>query len=94
MQGPPNPAAVVVDAGTEPWRRVEPLLARYLDELPAGGAVELLSSEEGVAAALPDWCRRRGSVAWEPLATGAGFLIRTRAEHPAPSPLPERMEAP
>lgn len=94
MQGPPNPAVVVVDAGTEPWRRVEPLLTRYLGELPAGGAVELLSSDAGVAAALPDWCLRRGSVAWEPLATGTGFLIRIRAEDPASSPLPDHLEAP
>ncbi|MFB6777046.1 sulfurtransferase TusA family protein [Streptomyces sp. NPDC056352] len=51
---------VIVDAGGEPWERVEPLLARRMDELTPGAALELLSTEPRVCDPLSQWCAMRG----------------------------------
>ncbi|MGW0994231.1 sulfurtransferase TusA family protein [Streptomyces sp. NPDC002520] len=56
----PGPA-VVVEAGGEPWSRVGPLLDRRTSEIAAGGAIEILTADPGVRAALPGWCARRGA---------------------------------
>ncbi|WP_109509136.1 sulfurtransferase TusA family protein [Nocardioides speluncae] len=52
--------AVVIDAGEEPWSRVEPLLARRVAEVNGDGVIEVLTADEGVRAALPRWCARLG----------------------------------
>jgi len=76
---------VVVDAGTEPWQRVEPLLARFLSEVPADGVVDLLTGNADVAAVLPAWCSARPGLGCERLAAGNGFRIRTTgAAQPSP----------
>ncbi|MER6103789.1 hypothetical protein ABT115_16040 [Streptomyces sp. NPDC001832] len=56
---PPHPVTVV-DAGGEPWERVESLLARRIEELPTGAVLELLSTESAVHAAVRLWCAERG----------------------------------
>lgn len=55
-----GPAALtVVDAGGEPWERVEPLLERRMQELPPDAVLELLSTDPGVCRMLPRWCAQR-----------------------------------
>lgn len=83
----PRPS-MVVDAGAEPWERIEPLLVRRFDELPPSAALDLLSTEPAVRDALIAWCRRHGyqvvSPAEEPVpstATGAP-VIRIRKNPP------------
>jgi hypothetical protein len=75
------PALVRVEAGAEPWSRIEPLLDRRLVELAGHGEIELLSAEPQVLPALVAWCAQRGLVI-EPLPEDHGVhgfrLHRTR----------------
>ncbi|WP_392667593.1 sulfurtransferase TusA family protein [Streptomyces sp. LN785] len=55
-------AAVVVEAGGEPWFRVEPLLDRRTREMADHGVLEVVTANPGVRSAVPAWCTRRGVV--------------------------------
>lgn len=71
-------AAVVVEAGGEPWFRVEPLLDRRTQEMADHGVLEVVTANPGVRTAVPGWCRRKG-VALEATADRNGstsFRIR------------------
>ncbi|MFF2329212.1 MULTISPECIES: hypothetical protein [unclassified Streptomyces] len=51
---------VMVDAGGEPWARVEPLLTRRCRGLPGDAVVELVTVDTEVAAAVVAWCAEQG----------------------------------
>ncbi|MEV0097287.1 hypothetical protein [Streptomyces sp. NPDC050738] len=55
-------AAVVVEAGGEPWSRVEPLLDRRAREMAGHDVLEVVTANPGVRTAVPGWCRRQGVV--------------------------------
>ncbi|MFD3475802.1 sulfurtransferase TusA family protein [Streptomyces sp. NPDC058695] len=55
-------AAVVVEAGGEPWSRVEPLLDRRSQEMADHGVLEVVTANPGVRTAISGWCTRKGRV--------------------------------
>lgn len=70
------PPAVVVDAGGEPWERVEPLLTRRVEALPRASVLELLATGPGVHSALPGWCAARGHALSAGPRNGAASVFR------------------
>jgi hypothetical protein len=72
---------MVVDAGGEPWERVEPLVARRIDELPGAAVLELLSTRPGVRASLVSWCTARGH-AVDQVRTDASVVRIRKNPHP------------
>lgn len=72
---------VLVEAGGEPWSRVEPLLDRRTEEIDGPVVIEVVTADPGVRAALRAWCHRRRAV-MEVTATHRGataFRIRVGA---------------
>ncbi|WP_157630739.1 hypothetical protein [Kribbella catacumbae] len=59
MKHRPHPPMVMVEAGAEPWSRVEPLLDRRVNEIAGSGEIEIISADPDVLRALPDWCASR-----------------------------------
>ncbi|MCW3817753.1 AAA family ATPase [Micromonospora sp. DR5-3] len=84
VPGPPAdhpPPVMVVDAGSEPWERVEPLLARRVEELPTGAVLELLSTEPAVRAAVHLWCAERGHALGAVVSDAAASVFCIQKNH-------------
>ncbi|MEV6105829.1 hypothetical protein AB0M28_14085 [Streptomyces sp. NPDC051940] len=81
-------AAVVVEAGGEPWSRVEPLLDRRTAEVAAGGVIEVVTSDPGVRTAVVRWCAGRGAALEDTAHRDASTCFRIRVGQP---PLPEEL---
>ncbi|MFI1976881.1 sulfurtransferase TusA family protein [Streptomyces wedmorensis] len=80
-----GPAAMtVVDAGGEPWERVEPLLARRMEELPPGTVLELLSTEPQVCEVLPGWCAERVHAVYLGVPVGDASVFRIHKDALSP----------
>ncbi|MFF5931727.1 sulfurtransferase TusA family protein [Streptomyces hydrogenans] len=92
--GADGTVTAVVDAGGEPWHRVQALLERRLDDLPPGTLLEVVTADRQVNAALPGWCAASGGtlLATEKTADTTSFLLRVPADtepHVASIHLPE-----
>lgn len=75
---------ILVEAGGEPWSRVEPLLDRRTEEIAGPAVIEVVTADPGVRTALRGWCRRRGAVL-EATASGRGYTaFRIRVESSLP----------
>ncbi|MFG3700544.1 sulfurtransferase TusA family protein [Micromonospora sp. NPDC047620] len=84
----PPAAAVVVDAGGEPWARVAAVLAARTRQLPVGGIIDLVTDDPGVRVAVTEWCARHGYPVWEVTTVdgGPGFRIDTGGVRTDPGP--------
>ncbi|MEU9094829.1 hypothetical protein [Streptomyces sp. NPDC048428] len=84
--GADGTVTAVVDAGGEPWERVQALLEGRLYDLPPEGLLEVVTVDRHVSAVLPDWCSAAGVtvLATEETADATSFLLRVPA-HAEPS---------
>ncbi|TMR21721.1 hypothetical protein ETD86_14350 [Nonomuraea turkmeniaca] len=80
------PAAVVIDAGGEPWSRVVPVLSDRVAHLPGGGLIDLVTDDAEVRAAATAWCGRRGYEVEEAAMTSGARGLRIRTGDPLPLP--------
>ena len=71
---------VIIDGGEEPWQVLGPVIARRLDELPAGEVLEILSCAAHARVDIPNWCYLAGHdlVGLMADGTSACFWIRKR----------------
>ncbi|PFG41723.1 hypothetical protein ATJ88_0365 [Isoptericola jiangsuensis] len=85
VQDPPvtPSAAVVVEAGDEPWARIRPLLDRRCAELPADGLLEVRLHGLDTLAELVAWCAAHQHLQAELDPGGTVVRLRT-APHPTP----------
>jgi hypothetical protein len=82
---PPHPA-VLVDAGDQPWTRIQPVLEQRYAELPPGSELGVVVRDVDAAAELARWCSERsiriGSVPGAHLESGPVYVLFTAAAHP------------
>ncbi|NED83003.1 hypothetical protein G3I76_23255 [Streptomyces sp. SID11233] len=84
--GADGAVTAVVDAGGEPWERVQALLERRLYDLPPEGLLEVVTVDRHVSAVLPDWCSAAGGtlLATTETADATSFLLRVPARTEPP----------
>lgn len=84
--GADGTVTAVVDAGGEPWERVQALLERRLYDLPPASLLEVITADQHVSTALPGWCSTAGGtlLATEETADATSFLVRVPAHTEPP----------